>query len=306
METHPVRTTPRPSRWIQVTSALRHPASVAFGMLWFLAALTLVLRGQGQLLLQTAISLGLLFCVALLLLLWLSPDPPEADSTTTQPRSRIWLQVAVLMVFILLTGWSGMKFHHLTTGSIPLWSPLESALETAGGRLFGADNWVRNPVLYMVLPGLILLFMGARPSELGLRKGYRSWFVVLPWAIVVLVWAVVAGVTGQVRLALRIPMRLFDNFMQNGFMEEFLFRGALMTRLAPLAGQNWSLVLSSLLFGVWHLGADTAMLQGDYIAGFAFAIVSQATLGLLFGIMAVRTRSLIAPTAAHIIVNTLG
>jgi membrane protease YdiL (CAAX protease family) len=221
----------------------------------------------------------------------------------------LWVQVAFLILVILLTGWSGLSFHHVTFGGwdyIPLWSHLESVLEWAGGRLFGRDNWVRNPVLYMVLPGLVLLMLGVRLPELGLRNGYRSWIVGLPFAVVLAVLAVLGWVTGRIEAVRLMQLMVLDHFLQNGFMEAFLFRGALLSRLTPLFGEAWSVVLSSLLFGVWHLGADTAMLQGDYMAGLASSIVSQATLGLLFGLMAVRTRSLIAPTLAHITVNMLG
>ena len=292
----------------QVTATLRHPASWAFMLVWVLAALTLALRGQSAILLQTAAGTGLLLVIALALLLWLTPEPPTGDSPR-QSRSRFWFQVAVLLVVITLTGWSGLRFHNVTFGgleNLPLWSPLESALESLGGRFFGNDNFVRNPVLYMLLPGLILLLSGVRLSELGLRKGYRSWLVALPYVVVLAGLAGVGLATGQLPYVARMPRMLLSNFLQNGFMEEFLFRGALLTRLTPLIGQPWSLVISSWLFGVWHLGADTAMLQGDYIAGLAFSLVSQATLGLLFGLVAVRTRSLVAPTVAHITVNMLG
>lgn len=304
----PERTPHRPPIWPQVGAALRHPASLLFIALWLLAAAVEAWRGPDGLLLQVTISLALLFTIATGLLLFLTPDPPPADSPR-QSRGMLWLQVAILFVLILLTGWSGMRFHQVTPGwleSIPIWSPLEAALERAGGRLLGHDNYLRNPVLYVVIPGLILLLMGVRTAELGLRKGYRTWAVVRPYIVVLAVVALINTLMGQPEYLFLMPRRIISHFLQNGFMEEFLFRGALMSRLTPLIGEGWSVVLSSLLFGVWHLGTDTAMLGGDYMAGLAFSIVSQAALGMVFGLIAVRTRSLVAPTVAHITVNMLG
>ncbi|MBP2017814.1 membrane protease YdiL (CAAX protease family) [Symbiobacterium terraclitae] len=96
-----------------------------------------------------------------------------------------------------------------------------------------------------------------------------------------------------------------DLFLQNGFSEEFLFRGALQTRLSQLLGDGWGLVLASLVFGIVHLGLNTKSLGGDYLAGLAASVVFQATSGLLFGLTFMRTRSLIAPTEVHIVRNMM-
>lgn len=53
--------------------------------------------------------------------------------------------------------------------------------------------------------------------------------------------------------------------------EEFLFRGALQTRLRWLRGPGWALVIQALVFGAWHLGLGYA--TTDY-AGFLPALAS--------------------------------
>ncbi len=303
--THPA---PRTSVWRQIRKALTHPAGLTFLALWLVAAATLVWRGYPRLVVSVALIAGLSLLFVTLLLNRLAPSPPEGDAPR-HSRAALWAQVAVILVIIVLTGLSAMAFHKVAPAGweqIPLWTPLEQALERAGGRLFGNDNWVRNPVLYMVLPGAVLLLLGVRPAEMGLRQGYRSWALTVPFLIV---WAglpVVGTALGNTRAVSMLPYAVLDNFLQNGFMEEFLFRGALQSRLNPLIGEEWSLVISSLLFGLWHLGADTAMFQGDFCAGLALSVASQAAIGLAFGMLAQRTRSLIAPTAAHITLNLLG
>jgi len=101
-------------------------------------------------------------------------------------------------------------------------------------------------------------------------------------------------------------MRALRNFLANGFTEEFLFRGALQTRLSQLMGEGWGLVLASLLFGAVHIAAVVPALGGDWLAAVALCMTSQAAGGLLLGIMFLRTLSLIAPTVAHVTLNLFG
>jgi membrane protease YdiL (CAAX protease family) len=95
--------------------------------------------------------------------------------------------------------------------------------------------------------------------------------------------------------------------MQNGFFEEFLFRGALQTRLRKLTTPAWALVLQALIFGLWHLGAGYSATGGsDLLTAAASTIVAQASLGLAFGIIFERTRNLFASSAFHIVINSIG
>lgn len=301
-------TAPRPSAWQQTRRALANPAAFTYLLLWLLAAATLALRGFTGLLLHIAVTVGALLVITWFLLRRLAPNPPETGAPR-HSRAALSVQVVLILAFVLLTGLSAMDFHNVAPAGwehIPLWTPVEQVLEMAGGLLFGQDNWVRNPCLYMIFPGAVLALCGVGAAELGLTKGYRSWAVASPFLLVVGALAGVKAALGDTRVLYVLPFAILDNFLQNGFMEEFLFRGALQTRLNPLIGEGWSLVISSLLFGVWHLGATTAMLGGDYLAGLAMSIASQGTIGLVFGMIAMRTRSLIAPTVAHITLNLLG
>ena len=99
---------------------------------------------------------------------------------------------------------------------------------------------------------------------------------------------------------------MIGNSLQNGFFEEFLFRGALHTRLSRLLPAPGALVLQALLFGLWHLGANIRMMDGDLLAGAAVCIVSQTIGGLAYGLVFTRTRNLIAPSVAHVMMNAFG
>jgi len=298
---------PRPSVLRQIREGVTHPAGIAFLALWLLAATTLVLRGHGEVLKGAPFTLGPETLLPILLLIWLVPRGPEAD-VPRHSRAALWGQVAFIVALILLNGLSGLRFHRVIPDGlehIPVWTDLDLWLQRVGRRMFNNPGWVRNPVLYVLLPGAVLLLCRVRPAELGLSKGYRSWVAAAPYLLFVGIAAVVHIAMGDTRVYTALPRTVLSHFLQNGFSEEFLFRGALQSRLAPLIGEGWSLVVSSLLFGLVHLGTTTRSLGGDYLAGLAMTVVLQACAGLVFGLMFMRTRSLIAPTIAHITLNMI-
>lgn len=299
---------PRTSAWRQIRAGVTHPAGVLFLLLWALAAVTLALRGHAGLIPLVVLQLALFNIVPILVLLRLTSDLPEAD-VPRQIKPRLWGQAAFLLALIVVSGLSAMSLHKVAPAGweqIPVWTQVEQALLGASERLLGSKGWLRNPVLHMALPGAVLLLWGVRPGELWLRKGHRSWAVSVPYLILLGAVTALYAAMGGARFLGDLLRTALSHFVQNGFTEEFLFRGALQTRLAALLGEGWGLVLSALVFGVAHLGMAAAMFGGDYLAGLALSIVSQATAGLLFGMIAMRTRSLIAPTVAHVTLNMLG
>jgi membrane protease YdiL (CAAX protease family) len=76
-----------------------------------------------------------------------------------------------------------------------------------------------------------------------------------------------------------------QNNLRNGFFEEFLFRGALMSRLNLLFGRSWGVVLATLIFGLFHAPTYTAVFQGDLLAGIAYSMVNPVVFGLCFAII---------------------
>lgn len=216
---------------------------------------------------------------------------------------RIWLQLAVILGVIALSG--------LYAFEIPLWSGLVGWLQALGERTLpaawvgGPGNAVANPAQYFVIPLLLLLALGARPAELGLGRGHGAWRACAVWlAIPALTWLALLA------LGLLPPQtlarRLIGNALQNGFFEEFLFRGALQTRLAHLLAPGWALAAQALLFGLWHLEANTRMMGGDLLAGLAVCLLSQTASGLWLGLIFQRTRNLVAPAVVHVTMNAFG
>ncbi|MBI4927091.1 MAG: CPBP family intramembrane metalloprotease [Anaerolineae bacterium] len=269
--------------------------------LYFLATFYLLALGE-----WTGVLLRLAYTAYTALLVWLTirvtrPQPVEA---APQPsgKTRVWAQLVMLAAVILLTGISALN--------IPLWSALVDGAYRLGEALLpvewfgGPGNALANPLQYFVIPIILLLILGARPGELGLGRGYRILQSSLVWlALPLLIWT---GLMATGSLAPQaLARRLIGNTFQNGFFEEFLFRGALFTRLRQVMASPVAMLVQALLFGLWHLRANTQSMDGNLLAGLAVCVISQAVTGLMYGIVFQRTRNLIVPSVAHVAMNAL-
>ncbi|MCS6846166.1 MAG: type II CAAX endopeptidase family protein [Anaerolineae bacterium] len=231
------------------------------------------------------------------------PMPEDAPSLvpTTTPVT-IWSQLGVIGAFIALTGF---------VRTLPVWSNMTAALSALGERLLPAEivggpgNAIANPVQYFALPFVLLLVLGARPAELGLGRGHRVLRTCLAWIAAPAIFWIVLLASGQLTV-MRLLRAVVGNALQNGFFEEFLFRGALQTRLNKLVQPGWALVIQALAFGVWHFNANAGVAPGDPFAALAACVVSQAVSGLAYGIVFLRTRNLVAPSVAHVVMNAVG
>lgn len=268
-------------------------------LLWLVSALYLLAQGH-LLLLALATAAFLFWGVHTWLSVRVTGTPPAIGTPVSANRWQMWRQIAVILLFAAIAN-----------QPLPLWDDLVAWLRTLGEQTLpaiwvgGPGNAVANPVQYFVLPLLALWLLGARPRELGLQWGQGAWRVCAVWLLLPVVAFGVLLALGQLT-AQTLARRLIGNALQNGFFEEFLFRGALQSRLAKVLSPAWTLVTQALFFGLWHLDANLGMFGGDWLGAVAWCIVSQAMIGLLFGLLFQRTRSLIAPSVAHVITNTVG
>jgi membrane protease YdiL (CAAX protease family) len=157
-------------------------------------------------------------------------------------------------------------------------------------------------VVLGVLAALAML-LGATRSSLGLRLPARRW---IRWAIVGFV------VSGPVALLLGpilaepffgdvgyditmigaiVPALIFAT--GNGVMEEVVYRGALLGWTARVMGVGPALVGQAIVFGLAHSGPDVV---GSPLP----LMLALGVGGLLAGVIALRTRSLLIPIAVHI------
>jgi membrane protease YdiL (CAAX protease family) len=288
------------------------PAAWCFAIIWAIAAIYLAAIGRFFIVLQCLFLLVIvmLFCVIMAGITTAEQKPKVKLSRTRQDL--LLLQIAVIAFFICITGYTSLMFHGVVENhSIPVWSPVIRAISNFGEKFLN-NGFVVNPALsvaniakYFLLPLPLLLLLGARFSQLGFRRGHRTLYVLILWCFVpVGVWIYLLAFG---RLSCRILFRRFlMHLLQNGFGEEFLFRGALQTRLRALLSPSWAIVIQALLFGIWHLGANFGYKGITGISAvIAFSVVVQATAGLVFGIIFQRTRNLLACSVIHVVTNSL-
>ena len=179
-----------------------------------------------------------------------------------------------------------------------------------------------------LFPFLILLgfFWKYRPQEIGSVLGLSSDKIKSRLAIGILigiVFAIGIDIGGTVIYGVFIdstyPLQLhilneellgymFIFFLTNAFMEEALFRGLLLNAAKTRLSSNVSILLSAIIFGLWHAGWPlvNGAMGGEAVSGVATIVFFTMILGIFFGIYYERfssSRSLLGPIAVHTIVN---
>lgn len=281
-----------------------------FAAIWILSLVYLLTTGNG-IIGSSAFALGVLVFSAITVAL--TQDQPDTQPSETQKSVWGWAQLLVVLFFVLLTGYRGFVFNLQPARSmnIPFWSWFADWFANIGGRYL--HNLVdhspgiaaANFAGYFLIPFVILLLLGARLPELGFDKGHRVWRVVVLWVSIPVIFFIINILNGSAT-SIQLVRMFFGNLLRNGFSEEFLFRGALQTRLKQWMSSDWALVVQALAFAVWHLGADTQFMGGNVLQGLALGIASHSMLGLALGIVFQRTRNLIAPSIIHIANNMFG
>lgn len=273
---------------------------VFFGVVWVAAVgllaarglWTWVGRGAGE-----AAGLGLFIGLTLLLTRGRPPLPEEEEPERDHGSGRLVLQLAVALALAALSS--------LRSRPIPLWSPFVGWLYRIGSALpVPHPNYLVNPVLYVLVPGALVLALGAGWREIGFGRGWRPWRVIAVWSAPVAGFWVYALVGGSAGVG-RIVRLLISNTFQNGFSEEFLWRGLVQTRIARLWTPGWGLVLASLAFGWWHIDSVTDWAGTDLWVAGALNVIVQAPMGLALGVIFDRTRNLLAPSVVHAVVNAV-
>ena len=288
------------------------PAAWCFATIWAIAAIYLVAIGRVFIVLQCLclLAIFMFFCVITVGITRTEHKPKVKLSRTRQ--GLLLLQIVVIAFFIGITWYTSMMFHGVVEHSpIPVWSPIIRAFSNLGEKLLKADIVgppalaIANTAKYFLLPLPFLLLLGARFSQLGFCRGHRTLFVLALWCFVPAgLWMYLLAFG---RLSCRVLIRRFlMHLLQNGFGEEFLYRGALQTRLRALLSPSWAIVIQALLFGIWHFGANVGSKGiADTTAVIAFSVVVQGAAGLVFGIIFQRTRNLLACSVIHVVVNCL-
>ncbi|MFB0524512.1 MAG: CPBP family intramembrane glutamic endopeptidase [Phycisphaerae bacterium] len=287
------------------------PAAWCFATIWALAAIYLVAIGRRDIVVSGLCSLTILmfFCVITMGITKTEHKPKVKLSRTRQ--SLLLLQIAVIAFFVCITLYTSLMFHGVVQRHpIPVWSAIIGAFSRLGEQMFSDDIVVNpalamaNPAKYFLLPLPFLLLLGARFSQLGFRRGHRTWCVLALWCFVpVGLWAFQLAF-GYLSFSVLIH-RWLSHLLIDGFGEEFLFRGALQTRLRALLSPSWAIVIQALLFGVWHFGANYKYMAINGTTAIIASCVIGSVFGLANGIIFQRTRNLVACSIIHVVRNSL-
>jgi uncharacterized protein len=178
--------------------------------------------------------------------------------------------------------------------------------------------------VHVALPVLLLLALRAKLAPLfqaGLsgRKFWRTLIVL--GAILLALLSVISPSLADIAktnaplqvLAWAAPASFVWIALEAGLTEEFLFRAVLQTRLSAWLRSPWfGVVATSLLFGLAH--APGLFLRGgpgvdgwsaDPLQVVAHTIAMLSPIGLLFGLIYVRTKSLLLVVLLHGLVDLL-
>jgi len=177
---------------------------------------------------------------------------------------------------------------------------------------------------HVVLPALLLVLLGARLAPLfqaGLegRKFWRTLIVLGAIFIGLLCFispslADIAAANAPLSvLAWAVPASFAWVAIEAGLNEEFLFRGVLQSRLSALFSSAWAGVfVTALLFAIAHApglflrgGPDVDGWSADPLQVVAYTFAVLSPMGLLFGLIYARTKSLLLVVLLHACVDVL-
>lgn len=190
--------------------------------------------------------------------------------------------------------------------------------------------WSFGGAVILVAIGLL---DGASFTDLGLS--WRYWIPGLLWAAICIGVVTAIYVIGSI---FRRTRKAFHDERMRGLtgtglafqalievplgtvlFEEIAFRSVLFAMLARRYGIVWALVVSSLLFGLWHvlpsigtheqnaaLGAVVGSGRRGNILAVTLSVFTTAISGVLFGFLRLVSGSVIAPMGLHWATNGLG
>jgi membrane protease YdiL (CAAX protease family) len=280
-----------------LSSVMKSSAAWFLCALLFVAAVVLVLKGRTDVIrgaLPWLVGVPVLALLTIPLTVRVNRLPPIM---TRNSRKQLWWQTIIVLAIIVLATYRDIVLSVPHAPQIPVLYPLSyTSIYFLGISNRPPGNLVSVPILYILIPLLLLFLSGARWSEFGLGRGYNVWRVALLWSIFPVLGFLNLMRQGAVASLAQFLQHLLRAFLQNGFSEEFLFRGVLLTRLSYLIRGDWALVLSTLIYGLFFIGVQTNTVGGDWVVGAASTILIQAITGLGAAIIYRRTRNLIAPT----------
>lgn len=268
--------------------------------------------GRALLVGSVVLSVGSIAIVMLLL-----PGGTPMSSDPGAPSLPNWVIILPSAVGILLTlvlpwraapmpvvpvRWSRLLLT--TTGMLVLLAAFSLAVGLVPLR--GEDYILGKFVLLMLIPGLLLLFV-RHAVKIRTCTGLWRWWAPL---LVIAVWFSLSQSApwnprydpGDVDPAL-IIIAAVATAITAGVGEELFFRRWLQTHLEAALGAWAGIGVTSILFGLMHLGSHGT---GEVLVDIARVIAIQGSFGWFLGVLWWRYRNLTLIIAVHLISNGWG
>lgn len=169
--------------------------------------------------------------------------------------------------------------------------------------------------------GLAVIAWRHSLSWTDLGVGRSTWVTGILWSLgIVLVVGSVIGIAGSIprlhhlfaddrvtEVAGAVTARrvLLDIPFGTVLIEEFAFRGVMLALVTSISGTAWAVVVTSLLFGVWHISPALEMhdahrsTSGPAWTTVLSTVVVTALAGSVFAFFRLYTASLFPPSALH-------
>ncbi len=203
-----------------------------------------------------------------------------ADSTSHDPRcGQAYLLLAFSWLLLIVIGAAVQAY------SVPLGLAVTELLLI----LLPAVMFVRQKGLGLI-SGMRWRTMSPRKIVLSAMIGVAGWgmaVIVHGWIVRLLGPDPAMGI-GSAQTAQELAVLLFVGALLPGVCEEALFRGVIQGVLER-RGATFAVLVTGILFGLYHMSPWT--------------IVPAALLGIVYGIMVVRTGSVVSSTIAHVCNN---
>ena len=267
---------------------LKSPAVILFAAVYLLALALALLSDPLQALIYLGMSLGTL------LLIWLILDLTQKLSVADIQVKGQWLELVFGCLFFLV---------------------FQFTPDLYVDRQWALGEILKKELLYFVLPLTLLLWHGYPLSSVGFS--FSHWKQDLKVAGIVLACMAIPSVFlisntaklilgGQISLFQALPalfLYFIHNIVRSGLPEEFFFRVFLQTRLSHIfKSRLGGLLIVSLLFGIVHIPSYSEMTLAE---AFFKSIFLQGLMGVMFGVIWDRTRSLIPGVLVHSGLNAL-
>ncbi len=291
-------------------AAIRSPATRAGLAAWLAAMVLMAVADRNALFISLGIALY--SAVLLALTLWLipqrvTPADDDAGEVLRAPRDgRLGARLAVAFGSnALVLAWYTAVGMVMSGAHVPLAAQIMRGLAALYRQYHLEGYTTLNFVLLALLPGLLLLALGTKPRALGLSRpvrgsGRATWAALA----VPIVLVIVAFARGRLSV-LGLLGLLIHNFFSNGFSEEFSARGVVFSHLRAVVRTDWAMVGQALFFSLLHFGGTIAEEHGNVSLIVANVVAENFPIAIALGVMALRSRSLVMPTAVHVSLDTM-